>query len=67
LKHRDVLNAKNALGQEARKHDSKEGIGRVESRTETENNAGAIIEELFSARPDFPQHPWPTDFSRLIQ
>jgi hypothetical protein len=39
LKHTDVLNAKNALGQEARRYDSKEGIGRVESGTETENNA----------------------------
>ena len=26
-------------------YDSKEGIGRVKSGTETENNAGAIIEE----------------------
>ena len=45
LKHKDVLNAKNALGQEARRYDSKEGIGRVESGTETENNAGAVVEE----------------------
>ena len=35
----------NAREQEARRYDSKEGIGRVESGTETENNAGAIIEE----------------------
>ncbi len=26
-------------------YDSKEGIGRVESGTEAENNAGAIVEE----------------------
>ena len=32
------------LGQDARKYDSKDGIGRVESGTETENNAGAIVE-----------------------
>ena len=28
-----------------RRYDSKEGIGRVESGTETESNAGAITEE----------------------
>jgi hypothetical protein len=28
-----------ALGQDARKYDSKDGIGRVESGTETESNA----------------------------
>ena len=33
----------NALGQEARRYDSKEGIGRVESGTEAENNAGAVF------------------------
>ncbi len=32
------------LGQDARKYDSRDGIGRVESGTETENNAGAVIE-----------------------
>ena len=32
------------LGQEARRFDSAEGIGRVKSETKTENNAGAIIE-----------------------
>ena len=32
------------LGQDARKYDSRDGIGRVESGTETENNAGAIVE-----------------------
>jgi hypothetical protein len=37
----------NVLGQEARRYDSKEGIGRVESGTETENNAGAVAEKLF--------------------
>ena len=51
-----VLNAKNALGQEARRYDSKEGIGRVESGTETENNAGAIVEELLS-RSTLEEHP----------
>ena len=32
----------NALGQEARKYDSRKGIGSVESGTETENNAGRL-------------------------
>ena len=45
---RATLGAKaesNALGQEVRRYDSREGVGRVESGTETENNAGAIIEK----------------------
>ena len=50
IAYKDVLNAKNALGQEARRYDSKEGIGRVESGTETENNAGVIIEEQLPRR-----------------
>ena len=35
----EAIDESNALGQEARKYDSTEGIGRVESGTETENNA----------------------------
>ena len=55
IAYKDVLNAKNALGQEARRYDSKEGIGRVESGTETENNAGVIIEEQLPRRKKPPK------------
>ncbi len=44
--------AEQCIGQDARKYDSRDGIGRVESGTETENNAevvrGAIAEGSYA-------------------
>ena len=47
----DVMYAGNARLHGCRRYDFMEGIGRVESGTETESNAGAVAEEQISVDP----------------